>query len=435
MKILHVQHSLDPRSGGPSEALRELVAHQTQLGLKVQITATDAQTIHPWSARQAYVQGLHEDPRFFGVGLYIGKAYGRSRPWSRFSFSPACARHLREKFADPQRRPDVVHIHGVFSHLTHAAAIEARRFGIPYLIRPAGSLNANCLKLGSSWLKTVLLRKGGVAEDLRLAAALHATSERERDELQAFAPGVTTEVIPHGLRLPEPGTVATAAFYTQFPDLRRHRYWLYMSRIAPKKRLDLLLEAFAQRRVAGSKWHLVIAGTEDGLQASVRRIIRQHQLADVVHFTGFLQGAVKQGAIQGAEAVALTSEDENFGVIIVEAMGHGKPVLVTPGVDTHRYVQAAEAGIITAYDARQIADDMEKLERTNRGEMGQRGRVYAEAHLSWHSTCQRLLDLYRHVVSHAHDRSLPSLTLSGARQRHRSHEERIGQHPQMPAVG
>ncbi|MDP0501753.1 MAG: glycosyltransferase [Verrucomicrobiota bacterium JB022] len=436
MKILHVQHSLDPRSGGPSESLRELVSHQLALGHQVQVVATDAQSIEPWEERFAYLHRLHEDARFYGVGLYIGKAYGRTRPWSRFSYSPACVAHLREKFRDPQRKPEVVHIHGVFSHLTHAAAAEARKAGIPYIIRPAGSLNEACLDSGRAKFKKLLYRWGGVQADLQGAAFIHATSEREREELRELGIKTRVEIIPHGIRLPDVDCkTAIQAFHTRLPELKGKPFWLYMSRIAPKKRLDLLLGAFAQRRAQGSDWHMVIAGTEDGLQDKVKRIIRQQKLESVVHFAGFLQGPTKQGAIFASEAVALTSTDENFGVIIVEGMAHGKPCLVTPGVDTHRYVKAADAGIVTSLDADVIAHDMARLEQANRKEMGLRAQEYAQQNLSWHSTCQRLSDLYSQISEQSpHERSQQSLEFPAARQRHHSNQERVGQHRQVSGV-
>jgi len=280
-----------------------------------------------------------------------------------------------------------------------------------------------------------------VQEDLQKAAFIHATSERERQELRDSGLQTQIEIVPHGIRLPETDAkTAMQAFYSRQPELKGKRFWLYMSRIAPKKRLDLLLGAFAQRRDQGSDWHLVIAGTEDGLQEKVKRIIRQNKLESLVHFAGFLQGAVKQGAIYASEAVALTSEDENFGVIIVEGMAHGKPCLVTPGVDTHRYVKAANAGVVTELGADAIARDMATLEEANRKEMGLRAQEYAEENLSWHSTCQTLGDLYFKISDQVpsqsvpHERSQQSLQLSSSRQRNRSDEERIGEHRQVSGV-
>src|SRR5690606_19191530 len=141
MKILHVLHSLDPRSGGPSESLREIVRHQAAAGHQVSVITTDAQSVEPWRPSQVFRTALADDPRLAGAELFIARSFGRRRPLSRYSYSLQSTQWMKRRFADRSKRPDVVHIHGVFSHLTSAAARLSRRYGVPYVIRPAGSLN------------------------------------------------------------------------------------------------------------------------------------------------------------------------------------------------------------------------------------------------------------------------------------------------------
>jgi glycosyltransferase involved in cell wall biosynthesis len=65
-----------------------------------------------------------------------------------------------------------------------------------------------------------------------------------------------------------------------------------------------------------------------------------------VHFTGMLSGDLKWGAIYSAEVLALPSHQENFGVAVAEALGCGKPVLISNRVNIWREVAIKKAGLV-----------------------------------------------------------------------------------------
>ncbi|MEO8377644.1 MAG: hypothetical protein ABI579_08225, partial [Candidatus Sumerlaeota bacterium] len=69
MKIVHVIHSIDPRSGGPSGTLRALATAQVALGDKVCIITTDVQSAEPWAKAAAYRQQLRDDKNLKGIEL------------------------------------------------------------------------------------------------------------------------------------------------------------------------------------------------------------------------------------------------------------------------------------------------------------------------------------------------------------------------------
>src|SRR5690606_17836700 len=130
-----------------------------------------------WQPRHRYQAEMARDPAFAQIELVMARAYGRRAPFRRFGLSPQATRWLERRFANDEARPDVVHIHGVFSHLSSAVAAAARRSGVPYIVRPAGSLDLGCLSHGSRQLKRLFLRVY-LDKDLRHAARLHAMSAR-----------------------------------------------------------------------------------------------------------------------------------------------------------------------------------------------------------------------------------------------------------------
>ncbi len=397
MHILHIIHSLDPRSGGPSHAIREMVAAQVAAGHSVAVVATDRQSAEPWEERTRYVGHIIQDPAFAGARVCIERAFGRRRPWLRFGFAPTCRRTLREVLNTRGTRPDVIHIHGTFSHLTSSAAAVARCHRIPYIIRPAGSLDLACYGTGHQYLKR-LFSQLFLYRDIRRAACVQATARSEAEQILHWLPDAKVTVIPLGAAMPKIELdTAKAAFITQFPELEHRRLLLYLSRIAPKKRLVLLVETVTALREEFPDLTLVVAGHDAGCLANVKEAIRRHRLQDRVAFTGFLQGNLKHGALAASDLFALPSTDENFGMAVVEAMAHGVPILVTRGVGSHVFVDDSGCGVTVSDDVAAIAQGVRSLLTQDRDMVGSRGRRYVEEHLSWTAVIRQLDDLYHSV--------------------------------------
>ena len=91
--------------------------------------------------REEYVRRLENDDSFAGSELVLARSYGRRSPWRRFAYSPQARNWLRQRMKVGDGRPDVVHIHGIFSHITTTAARFAQKAGIPYVVRPAGTMD------------------------------------------------------------------------------------------------------------------------------------------------------------------------------------------------------------------------------------------------------------------------------------------------------
>jgi glycosyltransferase involved in cell wall biosynthesis len=399
MKILHVIHSVDPRSGGPSHAIRELVRAQVDQGHDVSLLATTVQSAEPWLPPEQYARRIGDDPGFSGADVMLASAYGRRRPWSRFSFSPQSRRWLKRHAADPARRPDVVHTHGVFSHVTTSASRVARGYGIPCIIRPAGALDAGCLRSGRRRLKRLFFDLL-LDRDLRRAAFLHATSEAEARDLSALGMAGKVRTVPLGVRPVsfDPST-ATAPLWKRFPKLRGRRVVLFLSRVAPIKRPELLVEAVARVRRELPDLILLIAGHDAGGMAAVHDAVDRHNLREHVVFSGFLEGAEKLAAYAVASVFVLPSGHENFGVAVAEAMAHGVPVVVTEGVASHVYIDEAGCGRTVDANAEALSRGLRDVLSSDREALGNRGREYVAEHLTWSSVVQQLDELYREAIA------------------------------------
>ena len=95
-----------------------------------------------------------------------------------------------------------------------------------------------------------------------------------------------------------------------------------------------------------------------------------------------LKGDLKWGAFRAAEAFVLPSHQENFGIVVAEALACGKPVLTTDKVATWREVDAYHAGFVDSDDLAGVTRLIERyaaLAPHEQSEMGARAReAYVE---------------------------------------------------------
>jgi glycosyltransferase involved in cell wall biosynthesis len=189
---------------------------------------------------------------------------------------------------------------------------------------------------------------------LREAVAVHYTTEQERELTERslnLDKGIT---IPNGIDEALLAVEPTGEFRNEHGIPTDAPIILSLSRLAAKKGINLLLEAFlelrAQRKLA--TWHLVVAGDGEAQYVErLRKITRGTRFEAAVHWVGWLEGAAKSAALAEADLFALSSFQENFGIAVVEAMACGTPVLLSRQVGLSPEVLAAGAGWVINLDA------------------------------------------------------------------------------------
>lgn len=197
---------------------------------------------------------------------------------------------------------------------------------------------------------------------------------------QSFAPYSAREyVVGYGTTdIDGDPTGQITAFLSAVPEARDRRLILFLSRIHEKKGIDLLLAAFARQADAFPDFDLVIAGPDlVGLQASLQELSSNLGIAARIHWPGMLTGAAKWGAFRTAKFFVLPSHQENFGVVVAEAMALNRPVLITNKVNIWREVEADGAGIVVDDKVETIATGLQamcSLSSTQLEEIGRRAR-------------------------------------------------------------
>jgi glycosyltransferase involved in cell wall biosynthesis len=330
MRLLHIIDSFSPATGGPPEALKQLIKATRASGTEIEAVCLDRPDAEFLKDIECPVHAL--DQSFLG----------------RFAFSPKLWRWLRQNAG----RYDAIVMNGIWSFPGVALHFAARRAAIPYGIFPHGALDPWFnRKYPMKYVKKLIYWPVQYAV-LRHASAVFFTTVTERDLAKtSFRPNRwKSVVVPYGITEPdacEGGPEAQIeAFRALLPRLGERRYLLFLGRIHEKKGCDLLIEAFARVAAAAPGVDLVIAGPDQsGIQAKLEKLAESVGIAARVHWPGMIAGGAKWGALRGCEAFVLPSHQENLGVAAVEALAVGRPVLISRQVNLWPEIKDEAVGL------------------------------------------------------------------------------------------
>ena len=329
MRILQVTASLDPRSGGVSEAVRQIGAALVCAGHHTEVATTDAPGVD-WLVDLPFP--VHP------LGPGRGGVY---------QYAPALGPWLRARRGDF----DCVLSHGLWQSHGFATWRAWRGASTPRFVFAHGMLDP--------WFKRTYPRKHlkkwlywpwAEYPLLRSARAVFFTCEEERRlARESFWLYRTTEAVnPLGIQEP-PGDAdeQKAAFLEKFPGLRGKRLLVFLGRLVTKKGCDLLLRAFRNLPGRSADTVLVMAGPDDDIDPAFTKNLRESTGQQPGFcWPGMLTGDLKWGALRCAEAFILPSHQENFGLAVVEALACGTPVLVSDKVNIWREIEADHAGLV-----------------------------------------------------------------------------------------
>lgn len=379
MQILHVIASIDPRGGGPIEGLLQQARHRASMARAAPGHTMPVHT-HILSLDPPGTPSPLAEVRLFPLGRRrpAGR-WARRLPWVHYGYAPDFVPWLRRHARDY----DLIIVNGLWNYATLGARRALAGTGTRYVVYTHGMLDpwfkqAHPLK---SMLKQVfwLFCEGPL---LNRATAVCFTTQDELERAHnAFWPYAVPGIVAgYGTGdIPGGADGQTAAFHARLPALGARPYLLYLSRIHPKKGCDLLIAAFGAIAAGHPGLDLVMAGPDQvGWGAQLRAQAEALGIGDRVHWPGMLAGEAKWGAFRGAAAFVLPSHQENFGIVVAEAMAAGRPVLVSDKVNIWRDVEASRSGLVDTDDGpgtRRLLERFLALPADEREAMGQRARA------------------------------------------------------------
>ena len=370
MNVLHVISSVNPETGGPIEVINSSASILAEHGCHQEILSLNSPH-DAWTKTAAlplHAMGIR-NPRYLGLRTKI--------PWLRYGYTPHFVPWLKKNAA----RYDAIIVHGLWNYVALGSWRALGKGETPYFVYAHGMLDP--------YFNKIQPLKGAAKQILwwfsegRLIAharnVFFATEEERRLAHRSFWPFRCRDLVVAFGTKDVAGNAAAqiAAFHAVVPQVADLPFLLFLGRIHPKKGCDLLIQAFAQ--VANDhRVDLVIAGPDPaGWGNKLRAMAAELGIADRVHWPGMLSGDLKWGAFHAAEAFVLPSHQENFGIVVAEAMACGKPVLTTDMVNTWREVQDSGAGLIANDDLEGITALLEQflaLSTEDKQAMRQRAR-------------------------------------------------------------
>ena len=384
MKIVQYMSRMKLEDGGVVRAVLDLCGALAARGHDVTLLACDSSDVPlTWHSG--------------GDGLpRVHTVQGRSGPLPRLT-QPATL--------DAQRiiqQADVLHLHVPWDPICIQLGRIARQAGVPYLVGIHGMLDDWSMKQKSLKKRLYLAIKG--RRFLEQAAAVHCTAQAEREQSEKWYPKGRPVVLPLIFDLEEyvdlPGPeLARQAFASVIPSTDQP-ILLFLSRLHPKKRVDLLIEAAGELRRRGVAFKLLIAGTGDEpYEAQLRQLVKERALTEQIAFVGFVTGKEKVSLYQAAHLFVLPTHQENWGFVLLESLACGTPVITTKGVDIWPELESTGGAVIADASPDAIADAIVALlsDDPRRQSMGVKGRDWVLRNLTVERVLDRYEQLYREI--------------------------------------
>ena len=293
-------------------------------------------------------------------------------------------------------RFDIAHLHACRNLPGVIAARYARRAGVPYLLSPNGTAPV----LERRMLAKRAFDKLGGQRVLDHAARIVAVTSAERRQLLGL-----------GVRPDRVAVVANPVDENEFleppdPDAFRAAHALhgrpivlFLGKLTPRKGVDVLLHAMGQVGTAGAA--LVVAGNDMGAGGIVSELTRTLRLEDRVVRVGLLRGRQRLDALAAADVVVYPSRDEIFGLVPLEALLCGTPVVVSNDSGCGEVIGRTGGGHMVPYgEAATLAGAIDDVLAHQARWRARASKAAARARVLFGSAVvsQQMEELYREVL-------------------------------------
>ncbi|MEB3217835.1 MAG: hormogonium polysaccharide biosynthesis glycosyltransferase HpsP [Nostocales cyanobacterium 94392] len=392
MKILQIVPSISLIYGGPSQMVLGLAPALAKQGVKVTILTTDSNGDTGQKPLDVPLNSLIEQDGYEII-------YFKCSPFRRYKFSIDLLKWLNNHAHDY----DLAHIHALFSPVSSSAAAVCRAQKLPYILRPLGTLDPADLrkKKQLKQLYAAILERPNIAK----AAAIHFTSEQEAKISHRFGAITKNLVIPLGVKDRGKKRWANEGIdiRTQYNIPKDKLLILFMSRIDPKKGLDLLIPALETLLNEQFDFHFILAGTnpqDPTYEQKIKLQIQASSLNKHSTITGFVTGELKSALLETADLFVLPSYYENFGIAVAEAMAAGIPVIISDQVHICQEISDSESGWVGITNVESIADLLREALKypEERQRRGLNARKYALFNYGWDAITQRIIEAYQDII-------------------------------------
>jgi glycosyltransferase involved in cell wall biosynthesis len=359
MKVIHIVGSIDKSAGGPSRSVPQTCEYVSLLGVEIELITRPS-----------------ENPVTVNTTDTYKLTYYTLKELIVFSKSLS------------KNEISLIHLQHVWDPYIHVIARAAQKKGIPYIITPRGMLEPWIMNR-HSWKKKIAMwlyqRK-----DIENAAYLHATCDMEKENIRKLGFKNPIVVIPNGIEI---GNVK------QKTEWQKVRNILFISRIHPKKGIELLIEAIAL--LQNKQLKLTIAGEGDeSYIAGLKQLCKEKKVSEQqFEFTGGVYGERKWELYQESDLFVLPTYSENFGIVVAEALATGLPVITTKGAPWQE-LETKKCGWWIDLDEQNLANTLSIAMQASEEDlevMGKNGINLIKNNYSIVNVSQKIKNLYQEI--------------------------------------
>ncbi len=361
--------------GGAARAAYDLAKALQRSGHQISVLTTDV-----WDQHRRFNGNC--DPAPFEVqrlrNLSNSMAY-----WFQF-YTPY---GFNEKIEFLLRHVKVVHLHTYRNLLNDRLARAAFNAKIPFLLTGHGTI-----PIIERFQKIKRVYDQFIGRwQLEHAAGFIAVSDAEKMKLQSFGiPEIKIHVIPNGV--PEIHPVQRGKFREKWKIAENEKLVLFLGKITERKGLQFVVRAVS--KLKDSK--LVIAGNDMGYEHKIDRIIKEVGIQDRIIRTGLLNDEEKVAALTDADVTVYPSRDETFGLVAVESILCGTPVIVGDDHGCAQLIKKLGAGDLVGWgNVEKLASviQLHLTQRRNVEEMDRAKEILAKE-FSWKHVAAETSKLY-----------------------------------------
>lgn len=284
--------------------------------------------------------------------------------------------------------PDIVHINGIWLPQTFLVQQVAQKLGIQVILSPHGMLESYILNRHPLKKKLALALYQHKA--ITTADYIHATAQSELDQIRKLGYHQPAYIIPNGIEVSE---------IKQKTEWRPVRNILFLSRVHPKKGLELLIEAV--EALKAQVFTITIAGEGDkDYVESLKKLCLQKGVANHFQFIGSVYGDRKWELYEQSDLFILPTYSENFGIVVAEALSTGLPVITTTGTPWQE-LQTEKCGWWIELSVDNLVIALTQALNCNATElkaMGLNGRKLVDAKYGIEAVTKEMTNFYQGII-------------------------------------
>lgn len=288
--------------------------------------------------------------------------------------------------------PDVVHINGCWMPQHAWTIFWAKNKGYSVVLSPHGMLEPWDIQK-NYWTKKLPALLLYQKKAIKIADMLVATAESEKRNLIKLGYNTNVVLVPNGIVID--GIPMKSSW-------RERRQMLFLALYRRNKGIDILMQAVYQMKQELKGWNVILAGIEsDYTVKELKQMAIELGIDDIVAVVGSLFGVDKWNTYRESDVFILPTLNENFGIVIAEALICGTPVITTKGAPWSQ-IQEYECGWWINRTVEDLVDAMRDFIQTPidiRQRMGYNGRRLVEENFTSDIVAKQMMQIYDKIIS------------------------------------